>query len=67
MTPTYFSSVFKKFNGLSLWDDITIKRVEKAIQILKTTDMIKLEIPSQPYAFYFIPRVFFIKTSFLIA
>lgn len=47
MTPTYFSSVFKKFNGLSLWDYITIKRVEKAIHMLKTTDMTKLEIASQ--------------------
>lgn len=47
MTPTYFSSVFKKFNGLSLWDYITIKRVEKAVGMLKTTDMTKLEIASR--------------------
>ena len=44
MTPTYFSSLFKKFNGLSPWDYITIKRVEMAIEMLKTTDMTKLEI-----------------------
>ena len=44
MTPTYFSSVFKKFNGISPWEYITIKRVEKAIEMLKTTDMTKLEI-----------------------
>lgn len=47
MTPTYFSSVFKRFNGLSLWDYITIKRVENAIQLLKTTDMTKLEIANK--------------------
>lgn len=44
MTPTYFSSVFKKFNGISPWEYITIKRVERAIEMLKTTDMTKLEI-----------------------
>lgn len=44
MTQTYFFSVFKKFNGISLWDYITIKRVEMAIELLKTTTMTKLEI-----------------------
>lgn len=44
MTPTYFSSVFKKFNGVSPWEYITIKRVEKAIEMLRTTNMTKLEI-----------------------
>ena len=44
MTQTYFSSVFKKFNGVSPWEYITIKRVEMAIELLKTTDMTKLEI-----------------------
>ncbi len=44
MTPTYFSSVFKKFNGVSPWEYITIKRVDKAIDMLKSTDMTKLEI-----------------------
>ena len=44
MTPTYFSSVFKKFNGISPWEYITIKRVEMAINLLKTSDMSKLEI-----------------------
>lgn len=44
MTPTYFSAVFKKFNGVSPWEYITIKRVEKAIEMLRTTDMTKLEI-----------------------
>ncbi len=44
MTPTYFSAVFKKFNGVSPWEYITIKRVEKAIDMLRTTSMTKLEI-----------------------
>ena len=44
MTPTYFSAVFKKFNGVSPWDYITIKRVEKTVEMLKTTDLTKLEI-----------------------
>ena len=44
MTPTYFSSVFKKFNGVSPWEFITIKRVEKAIEMLKTSSLSKLEI-----------------------
>ncbi len=44
MAPTYFSAVFKKFNGISPWDYITIKRVEKAKDMLRTTDMTKLEI-----------------------
>lgn len=44
MTQTYFSSVFKKFNGISPWEYITIKRVEMAINLLKTSSMSKLEI-----------------------
>ncbi len=44
MAPTYFSAVFKKFNGISPWDYITIKRVEKAKEMLRTTEMTKLEI-----------------------
>ncbi|MBP3592810.1 MAG: helix-turn-helix domain-containing protein [Clostridia bacterium] len=44
MSPTYFSAVFKRLNGISPWEYITIKRVERAIEMLKTTDMTKLEI-----------------------
>ena len=57
MTPTYFSSVFRKFNGVSPWEYITIKRVEKAVEMLKTTDLTKLQIAeycgfSSPSNFY---------------
>lgn len=44
MSENYFSSVFKKLNGISPWDYITIKRVEKAIALIKTSDLSKLEI-----------------------
>lgn len=44
MSDTYFSTIFKKYNGISPWDYIAIKRVEKAIHLLKTANMSKLEI-----------------------
>ena len=44
MSETYFSTVFKRFNGISPWEYIAIKRVEKAICLLKTSNMSKLEI-----------------------
>jgi AraC-like DNA-binding protein/mannose-6-phosphate isomerase-like protein (cupin superfamily) len=44
MTDNYFSCIFKKMNGISPWDYITIKRVEKAITLLQNTDKSKLEI-----------------------
>ena len=44
MSETYFSAVFKKYNGISPWEYITIKRVEKAVALIKTTNMTKLEI-----------------------
>lgn len=47
MSPTYFSAVFKKMNSLSPWEYITIKRVEKAIELLKTTNLTKLDIAYQ--------------------
>lgn len=47
MSKAYFSTVFKKYNGISPWDYITIKRVEKAIAMLKTTELSKLEIAAR--------------------
>ena len=44
MSPSYFSSVFKKLNGISLWEYITAKRVEHAIELIKSTNMTKLDI-----------------------
>lgn len=46
LSSAYFSTLFKKYNGLSPWDYITIKRVELAIHLLRTTKMTKLEIAS---------------------
>lgn len=47
MSSAYFSTVFKKINGLSPWRYITIKRVEKAVELLKTTDCTSLDIAMQ--------------------
>ncbi len=47
MSQTHFCAIFKKFNGISPWDYITIKRIEMAITLLKTTDLSKLEIASR--------------------
>ena len=44
MAETYFSSMFRKLNGISPWEYITIKRVEKAVNLIKNTNMTKLEI-----------------------
>ena len=44
MTPTYYCTVFKKLNGVSPVEYITIKRVERAVELLRTTKMGKLEI-----------------------
>jgi len=44
MSETYFSAVFKKYNGISPWDYITIKRVENAVKMIQNTNLTKLEI-----------------------
>ena len=44
LSPAYFSHVFKKYNGISLWKYINIKRVEKAIEMLRSESVTKLEI-----------------------
>jgi AraC-like DNA-binding protein len=44
MSRTYFCSVFKKLNGITPWEYINIKRIEKAKQLLRTTQKTVLEI-----------------------
>ena len=44
MSRTYFSSVFKKLNGLTPWEYIGLKRIEKAKHMLRTTSKSVLEI-----------------------
>ena len=34
----YFSTIFKKCMGMSIWDYICIKRIEEALTLIKTTD-----------------------------
>ncbi|MBE5732399.1 MAG: AraC family transcriptional regulator [Clostridiales bacterium] len=40
----YFSSTFKKCMGMSLWDYLCIKRIECALNLIKTTDKNLLDI-----------------------
>lgn len=47
MNRSYFSTIFKKFNGISPWEYITIKRVEKSIDLLQTTELSKIEIAAE--------------------
>jgi len=44
MSRTYFSTIFKKLNGISPWDYITAKRIEKSIERLKDGNETVLEI-----------------------
>lgn len=47
LSRSYFCTLFKQFNGISPWDYITIKRIEKSIEFLKSTNLTKLEIASK--------------------
>ena len=44
LNKNYFSTLFKKLNGMSPWEYTTLKRVELAISLLKTTSLSTLEI-----------------------
>lgn len=44
MSRTYFCTVFKKLNGMSPWDYITIKRVDKSVEMIRESDKTMLEI-----------------------
>lgn len=47
MNKSYFSTVFKKFNSISPWEYITIKRIERAVYLIKTSGLSKTEIAAQ--------------------
>lgn len=44
MSRSRFSTYFKKYNGISPWDYITIKRIEMAMALIKDKNLTKLEI-----------------------
>lgn len=44
MSRTYFCTIFKKMNGISPWNYITIKRIEKAVDMLKSTNLTMIEL-----------------------
>ncbi len=37
-SPNYFSRIFKDMRGVSLWDYITAKRIEKAVYLIRSSD-----------------------------
>lgn len=38
MSPNYFSAFFKKYNGITLWEYIAAKRIEKAVSLIRKSD-----------------------------
>ena len=44
MSKTYFCGQFRKLNGISPWEYITIKRIERAIMLIESTNLSRLEI-----------------------
>ena len=44
MSRSRFCTMFKKYNGVTPWEYITIKRIDKSIELLKSTELTKLEI-----------------------
>ena len=47
LSKTYFCGQFKKLNGISPWEYITIKRIERAISYIESTNLTKLEIAAR--------------------
>ena len=44
VSPAYFSTLFKRFNGLSPVEYIVHKRVQRAIEYIRTTSMSMTEV-----------------------
>lgn len=44
MSPNYLCTVFKQVNGMTIWEYILIRRVEKAKRLIRETDMNIIEI-----------------------
>lgn len=44
MSRSYFSTAFKRFNGISPWEYITSRRIELAKRYLRSSDCTMLEI-----------------------
>ena len=44
MSKSYFSTIFRKMNGISVWDYITRKRVDLAMQLLRDSDLSVLAV-----------------------
>ena len=44
MSKTYFCGQFRKLNGISPWEYITIKRIERAIMLIESSNLSRLEI-----------------------
>ena len=48
MTPNYFSTLFKKISGITLWDYINSRRIQATMQLLKGEKQLNiLEIATQ--------------------
>ncbi len=47
LSKSYFCVLFKKLNGLTPWEYINIKRINKAVDLLKTTKFSVLDIATQ--------------------
>ncbi|MBE6627344.1 MAG: helix-turn-helix domain-containing protein [Ruminococcaceae bacterium] len=43
-TRTYFSTLFTELNGLTTWDYITIRRIERSCELLRKTDLPIIEV-----------------------
>ncbi len=44
LSRSYFCTVFRKLNGLTPWEYINIRRINRAMELLRTTDMNVLDV-----------------------